>query len=48
MPSLDQVMKERAELLGGEVTIQRGTGRGTIVTARLPKRGISLHTQGTV
>ena len=36
-------MKERAALLGGELTIQRAPDGGTIVTARLPKRGTTLH-----
>jgi PAS domain S-box-containing protein len=36
-------MKERAALLGGEVTIQRGADRGTIVTARLPQTQMSVR-----
>jgi two-component system sensor histidine kinase UhpB len=41
-------MKERTALLGGELTIQRAPDGGTIVTARIPKRGTPLHTKGTV
>lgn len=33
-------MKERAELLGGEITFQRNPNqRGTVVTVRIPQKG---------
>jgi len=31
-------MQERAELLGGELTVESRRGQGTTVTARLPTR----------
>jgi len=34
-------MKERAEMLGGEIVFQRNAGRpGTVVTARIPQSGV--------
>jgi PAS domain S-box-containing protein len=40
-------MKERAELLGGEIIFQRKAGRqGTVVTARIPQAGALPHIGG--